>query len=187
MDPATVIGIAFGLALDAFAVAVGLSVSLGKVTGRQVFRLSFHFGLFQALMPLVGWLAGLTVAGCVSAWDHWVAFALLALIGGRAVIASFREAESGPPPCDPTRGITLVALAIATSLDALAAGLSFAMLEVSIWYPIAVIGAVAAGMTALGMKLGARLGERFGRRAELAGGLVLIGIGVKIVLDHTLA
>lgn len=187
MHPGSIIAIAFGLAMDAFAVAIASSVSLGKVSGRQVFRLAFCFGFFQALMPLIGWLGGLTVERWVSAWDHWAAFALLAFIGGKAVATSFKKGKSGEPRRDPTRGLTLVVLSVATSIDALAVGLSFGLLEVAIWYPVTVIGLVAAAMTTMGMLLGGRLGVRFGRRAELAGGLVLIGIGVKILADHLVA
>lgn len=175
--------IALGLAMDAFAVAIASSVVLGNVTGRQVFRLSFHFGLFQAVMPIIGWAAGRTVVEYVKAWDHWAAFALLAFIGIRAIRGSLRETED-PRMRDPTRGMTLVLLSVATSIDALAVGLSFAMLEVSIWIPVLVIGAVAAAMTVLGLALGRRLGPLFGKRMEMVGGLVLIAIGVKILVEH---
>lgn len=182
------IGIAIGVALDAFAVAIAASVILGGVTARQVFRLSFHFGLFQALMPLIGWLAGLHLQQYIAAYDHWAAFALLAFIGGRAL---WEYKVNGDTPAekrgDPTRGGQLIVLAVATSIDALAVGLSFAMLSVSIWYPLLVIGLTTAALTMTGMLLGGRLGLRFGRRAELVGGLVLIGIGVKILLQHLLA
>ncbi len=186
MDPVSVVAIAFGLAMDAFAVAVASSAALGKVTLRQVARLAFFFGIFQALMPIVGWLAGIGVEEWVSAWDHWVAFALLSAIGVKAIVMSFRG-EGQAPKRDPTRGVTLVVLSLATSMDALAVGFSFAMIEVSVWYPVAVIGLVAAGMTVAGMLLGCRLGARLGRRAELVGGLVLIAIGVKILVNNTLA
>lgn len=187
MHPGSIVGVAFGLAMDAFAVAIASSVSLGKVSPRQVFRLAFHFGLFQALMPLIGWLGGLTVERWVGAWDHWAAFGLLAFIGGRGIAAAFRKEGAGGPRRDPTRGLTLLMLSVATSVDALAVGLSLGLLEVTIWYPITVIGLIAAAMTALGMLLGGRLGVRFGKRMEIVGGLVLIGIGVKIVAEHLAA
>lgn len=179
-----VTAIAFGLALDAFAVAVASSVMLKKVSARQTFRLSFHFGLFQWLMPVIGWSAGIRVQRWVQAWDHWVAFALLALIGGKAVLAALTDDGEERIGQDPTRGLSLVMLSIATSVDALAVGLSFAMLGVTIWYPAAVIGLVACVMTLIGTRLGSRLGAHSGRRVEIVGGLVLIAIGIKIVVDH---
>ena len=186
MNATVIVGIALGLAMDCFAVAIGASVALRGATPRQTFRLSFHFGLFQALMPVVGWLAGLSVVRTISFWDHWVAFGLLCFVGGKALWTALsgdgkeREAE------DPTRGWSLVILSVATSIDALAVGLTLAMLHVSIWLPIAVIGVTTASLTVAGMYFGARLGTRFGKAMEIIGGLVLIGIGVKIVFDHLL-
>ena len=181
-----IIGVAVGLAMDAFAVAVATSVSLGRVTGQQVFRFAFHFGLFQAGMPLIGWCAGRGLQRSIGAWDHWVAFGLLAFIGIKAIVDSIRShrGRARVANADPTRGWTLLALSIATSIDALAVGLSLGMLDVAIWYPALIIGVVTAGLTVVGMDLGSRIGSRFGRWAELAGGLVLIGIGTKILVQH---
>lgn len=170
--------------MDAFAVAIASSVSLGRVSGRQTFRLAFHFGFFQAMMPVLGWFAGLSVARYIESWDHWVAFGLLAIIGGKAVMGALQEEDEDVPKADPTRGLMLVTLSVATSLDALAVGLSFAMLKIRIWWPAVIIGLVAGAFTTVGMQIGSRLGARFGRRMEVAGGLVLIGIGLKIVADH---
>ncbi|MEW6440076.1 MAG: manganese efflux pump MntP family protein [bacterium] len=178
-----VIGIAFGLAMDAFAVAIAAGLSLGRLQGRQVFRLAFHFGLFQFLMPVLGWLAGQTLVRWIAAVDHWIAFAVLAFIGGRMIRDSFHD-EDREARDDPTRGWLLVTLSVATSIDALAVGLSLAFLRVSIWMPSVVIGVVAAAMTILGMAFGTRLGAGFGRWAERAGGLVLIGIGLRVVASH---
>ncbi len=189
MGMLNVLGIALGLAMDAFAVAIASSVTLGCVTGRQYFRLSFHFGFFQFMMPVVGWLLGSTLVGWVSRFDHWVAFGLLAFIGGKMVWESLsrgKDEEAGECRADPTRGTNLVILSVATSLDALAVGISFAMLEMTIWLPCLIIGLVAAALTALGLRIGSRLGTRFGKRMELLGGLVLIGIGVRIVIQHML-
>ena len=184
MDVITLAIIALGLAMDAFAVAIAASVMLGKVTPRQVFRLSFHFGLFQGLMPIFGWLAGMTVQQWIRAWDHWVAFGLLAFIGGRAILSAWRGDDDRQKSLDPTRGLTLVVLSVATSIDALAVGLSFSALQIRIWTPVVVIAVTAAAMTILGVAIGGRLGRRFGRQMELVGGLVLIGIGVKILVEH---
>ncbi len=186
MNPIHVLGIAFGLAMDAFAVAVAASVAREKLDKRCVFRLSFHFGLFQFFMPILGWAAGLTVEGLVKTWDHWAAFVLLSAIGGKMLYESTRGAETAFRG-DPTRGLSLVILSVATSIDALAVGFSFAMLGADVWYPAAVIGGVAFLMTALGMVLGSKLGARFGKKSEAAGGLVLIAIGAKILAEHLLA
>ncbi len=183
MDFVNIAGIALGLAMDAFAVAIASSITLGAVSPRQVFRLAFHFGLFQAMMPVLGWLAGQSVAQLFQDWDHWVAFGLLAFIGGRAIHAALTSPEERDVG-DPTRGISLVMLSVATSIDALAVGLSFAMLHVRIWYPALVIGVVAASMTTLGMLVGCRLGSRFGRNTEIAGGVILILIGLNILSQH---
>ncbi|MGC8834838.1 MAG: manganese efflux pump MntP family protein [Armatimonadota bacterium] len=188
MDFLSLLGIAFGLAIDAFAVAIASSVMLRKVSPRQIFRLSFHFGLFQALMPVIGWLVGFGFQRWVAPFDHWIAFGLLAFIGGKAIWAavSGEDRDEDGLRGDPTRGLSLVMLSLATSIDALAVGISFAMLKVKILYPSAIIGVVACAMTILGMQIGGRLGMKFGRRMEVVGGLVLISIGVKIVLEHTM-
>jgi len=127
------LGVAVGLAMDAFAAAVAVSVSLRSVSRHQVLRLAWHFGLFQALMPIVGWLAGVSVVAWIAWWDHWFAFALLAFVGLRAIRSGMRGGEPGSSAPDPTRGASLVVLSLATSLDALAAGLSFAALGVRVW------------------------------------------------------
>lgn len=175
--------------MDVFAVSLGTSASLCRVSARQTFRMSFHFGLFQCIMTVLGWLGGINVVKFISAYDHWLAFVLLAFIGGKMVYESFAGEgdENEKKAGDPTRGATLVILSIATSIDAAAVGLSFALLEVNIWYPAIIIGIVSAGMGFTGMKLGCRIGERFGKRAELAGGIVLIGIGSKIMIEHILS
>ncbi|MBI5479789.1 MAG: manganese efflux pump [Deltaproteobacteria bacterium] len=182
----TLIGISVALAMDAFAVAIAAGLQLRPLTSGHVFRLSFHFGLFQAVMPILGWLAGTTVQRYIAAYDHWIALALLGFIGGKLIVESRRRGEEERVSADPTRGWTLVALSFATSIDALAVGLSLAMLRVSIWVPSLVIGVVCAAFTVTGMLIGWRVGRAWSRRVELVGGLVLIAIGVKIVLEHTL-
>ena len=140
MTPLTLVLLALGLAVDAFAVAIGTSIALAGVSKRQVFRLAFHFGLFQALMPVLGWFGGQSVGTLLSRWDHWVAFVLLAYVGGHAIYEAFTETAAHRPRRDPTRGRRLIMLSVATSLDALAVGFSLALLDVSIWYPALVIG-----------------------------------------------
>jgi putative Mn2+ efflux pump MntP len=178
-----VLGIAVGLAMDAFAVSIAAGLVIQQPTYRHVFRLAFHFGLFQFLMPVIGWMAGRTVSAYVSAYDHWVAFGLLAWLGGKMMWAAMRG-EQNEGRGDPSRGLLLVSLTIATSIDALAAGLSMAFLGVSIWMPSAVIGLVTATLSVVGVCFGSRIGARFGRMAEFAGGVVLLAIGIRIVASH---
>jgi putative Mn2+ efflux pump MntP len=179
----TTLGLAVGLAMDAFAVAVATGVVLGSVTRRQTFRLSFHFGLFQFLMPVVGWLAGREVVRWIGSVDHWVAFGLLAFVGGKMIHEAIWGVEEEVAR-DPTRGASLVILSVATSIDALAVGLTLGVLGVEIWYPAAVIGLVALLLTAAGLHLGRRLGGRLGRRMEVAGGVVLVLLGLRILFSH---
>jgi len=183
MDLVTLFGLALALAMDAFAVALAASTTLPRLTGRHLFRLGWHFGLFQALMPIIGWLAGLTIQKWIVSIDHWIAFGLLGFIGSRMIWEAFHhdpEQESG----DPTRGLTMVMLSIATSIDALAVGLTLAMLGISIWFPALIIGLVAGTLTVVGMLLGKRLGDRWGQPVEVVGGLVLLAIGSKILVEH---
>jgi len=186
MDFLTLIGIALALAMDAFAVALGTGLCLPQLTGRHLFRFGFHFGLFQALMPIIGWLAGVTVREYIESIDHWLAFGLLSLVGGKMLWEAWHNEADQCRKGDPTRGWSLVMLSIATSIDALAVGLSLAILGVDIWTPALVIGVVAGALTLCGMLLGRRLGQAWGKRVEIFGGLVLIAIGVKILLEHTL-
>jgi putative Mn2+ efflux pump MntP len=178
--------IALSMAMDAFAVCIGAGTT-GQADGRRpTFRLAFHFGLFQFLMPVVGWLAGTTVDRYIAAFDHWIAFFLLAFVGVRMLRSGF-DPNGEEKKNDPSRGWTLILLSIAVSIDALAIGLSLALIGVSIWYPGLVIGVVTGLMSWLGLRLGGRLGEKFGKRMEIIGGLVLIGIGIRIVASHLMA
>jgi putative Mn2+ efflux pump MntP len=179
----TVIVIALGLAMDAVAVCIVAATAGYASNKRAVFRLAFHFGLFQFLMPVLGWLFGALVECYVQSVDHWIAFGLLAFVGGRMIWMSFQPAEERPAT-DPTRGLTLLFLATATSLDALAVGLSLALAGISVWYPSVLIGFITAGMCLLAVALGNRLRAAFARWAEIAGGVVLILIGVRILLQH---
>lgn len=185
MDWLTLFGIAVALAMDAFAVALGAGLTLERLTGRHLFRLGFHFGLFQGFMPVLGWVAGMTVQHWISAYDHWIAFGLLAFVGGKMIREALGGDDEEGTPADPTRGWSLIMLSVATSIDALAVGLSLAMLGVSIWTPAAVIGLVCAVLTVVGMLLGRRIGGIWGKRVEIFGGIVLVGIGLKILLEHT--
>jgi putative Mn2+ efflux pump MntP len=183
MSLVEVLLIALGLAMDAFAVCLGAGTTQHVNGPRPAFRLAFHFGLFQALMPVLGWLVGSTIERWIAPFDHWIAFGLLAFVGVR-MIRSGLDSEGESHSTDPSRGATLIMLSVATSIDAFAVGLSLAVLNVNIIYPAIVIGLVAAGMSLLGLLLGQRLGEAFGKRMEVVGGLILIAIGVRVLIAH---
>ncbi len=175
--------IAIGLAMDSFAVAMGVGTAGYGCYVRPALRLSFHFGLFQFLMPILGWCAGVWVEKQVKDYDHWVAFALLAGVGAHMIYESFRRDTTGAA-ADPTRGLRMLALSMATSIDALAVGMSLAMLGVAIWYPSVVFGVVTGVLSLLGVYLGNRLRALWGQRMELLGGVILISIGVRILVSH---
>jgi len=181
-----IIAIAIALAMDAFAVAIATGVRLKRVSLRQFFRLSFHFGLFQAMMPVIGWAAGLTVRESIERYDHWIAFGLLAFVGVNMIREAFKMEKDAREKQDPTRGLTLVMLSVATSIDALAVGLTISMLQVAIWLPALVIGLVAGAFTVVGLHMGKSVGsaERLSPVAEALGGGVLLAIGVKILIEH---
>ena len=178
-----VLAIAFALSLDAFAVSFAASTAGFTKDRRAVFRLSFHFGLFQFLMPLAGYALGVAIEPIIATFDHWLAFTLLAIVGIRMIRGALHT-EAETQQNDPSRGFTLVMLAIATSIDALAVGLSMAVLNMQVWYPAIVIGLVAGGMSVLAIAGGNRVGSWLGQRAQLVGGIVLILIGVRIVVTH---
>ena len=180
------LAVAIALAMDAFAVSLSASASLGRVNVGHYFRMALTFGFFQFAMPVIGWMLGLSVKDWIEAWDHWIAFALLFFVGMNMLREAFFG--DGEEECqgDPSRGATLILLAVATSIDALAVGLSFSMAGISVWMPAIVIGLVCAMLTALGIRLGSALGrsEFLGKKAAVLGAMVLIGIGVKILHEH---
>ena len=186
MDTLSLMALAVALAMDAFAVALAAGAVLRPLTFRPCFRLAFHFGLFQAMMPVIGWLAGLSLQSFVAAWSHWIAFVLLLWIGVRMIREALGAEEDNVQAADPSRGLTMVALSFATSIDALAVGLTLAMIEVAIWMPALIIGLVACALTIAGLLLGCRAGERWGRRVGVAGGIILILIGGKILFSALL-
>lgn len=185
MDFITTFLIAVGLAMDAFTVSLGVGTSqIGRSQGVK-FRLAFHFGLFQGMMTLLGWLAGSTIADLISQFDHWVAFILLMFVGIRMIRAGLNP-EQKTYQDDPSRGSMLVILSIATSIDALAVGLGLAMLAVNIYMASLTIALVTLGLSLVGLFIGYELGVRFGKRMEILGGLILIIIGIRILLTHLL-
>ncbi len=183
MEFAASLFIATGLAMDAFAVSLGIGTSRRAEDFRSRFRLAFHFGIFQSLMTILGWLAGSTISRFISSFDHWIAFALLAYVGVNMIRSGLdKNAEKICP--NPSRGRTLIMLCVATSLDALAVGLGMAMIGTTIVGPAIVIGVVTLSLSAFGLGVGRFLGEKFGKRMEVVGGLILIGIGLNILISH---
>lgn len=180
-----IIAMAIALAMDAFAVSIAAGISLKKITFRQNFRMAWHFGLFQAMMPIIGWTVGLSIRASIEAYDHWIAFALLAYVGVGMLKESFGRQKKNKKK-DPTRGTTMVMLSVATSVDALAVGLSLSMIKISIWKPALLIGLVAALFTTVGMHLGKTLANatKISRLAEICGGTVLLIIGLNILREH---
>jgi len=179
-----IVVIACGLAMDAAAVSLAAAAAGFVQDFRSAGRLAFHFGLFQFLMPVLGWAAGVKLSGYFSAVDHWIAFALLAFVGGRMLLNGFSAAEEESIANDPSRGLTLILLSIATSIDALAIGLSLSLLQITIWYPAAMIGIITALLASIAMLIGKKASMSTGKRMEMLGGAVLIGIGLKILLEH---
>lgn len=186
LDLLTIIGIAFALSMDSFAVSVTNGIIIKKLRFGSALKIAFFFGAFQALMPLVGWAAGLTVRTYIQHLDHWIAFILLFVIGGRMIAGSFRkDKDNNSSDCRSFSNLLL--MSIATSIDALAVGLSFAMLDMNIFYPIAIIGAITFVNCLVGIHIGNRIGRFLGNRLEIIGGAILILIGVKILVEHLVA
>lgn len=181
--------IGVGLAMDAFAVSICKGLGMKKINHMHAFIIAFFFGIFQAIMPLIGWLAGRSFASSIENIDHWIAFVLLALIGGKMLVETFRGEE---PPCSSCQTEEnekldfkeLFLLAIATSIDALAVGVSLAFLGVNIGLAISVIGIVTFVISYTGVLIGFLFGSRFEKGAQITGGVILILIGLKILLEH---
>ena len=179
----TILITAVGLSADCFAVAFSLIISQRGITLPQFTRFPLAFGLFQAIMLVIGWLVGRSVVQFISAYDHWLAFGLLAVIGGRMIWESFHEKEESTDK-DINRWFTLLALSVATSIDSLAAGLSYAFLHVDIILAGITTGLTTFIITFIGYYIGKKVGALVGKRAEMAGGVILILIGLRIILEH---
>lgn len=187
VDFLSLLFIAFGVSADCFAVALSGSIAMKTLTRLQMLRASLSFGLFQAIMLALGWLAGQTLIDLIGNFDHWLAFILLVFIGGKMVWESFRkEDEEKEKKVDFTKGLLLLTLSIATSIDSLAVGLSFAFLDVNIAQASLVIGLTTFVITVIALLIGKKVGKLIGERAELIGGLILIGIGLRILITHLL-
>ena len=186
MEIVTLFAFALSLSMDAFAVSVCKGLHMGKANWKGMTTCGIWFGGFQALMPLIGYFLGSLFATAIEAFDHWIAFGLLCLIG----INMLREAFSHEEECccsdeDDLSFKTMFPMAVATSIDALAVGISFAMAgSINIWLAVALIGIITCLLSALGVKIGSIFGSRFERKAQIAGGVILILLGLKILLEH---
>ncbi len=185
-DFLSILLIALGLSADCFVVALSGGISKVNHSLPRLLRVAFSFGVFQALMPVLGWLAGRTVVDLIAGYDHWIAFGMLAVVSGRMLWGALRSERSERKEVDITKGLLLITLSIATSIDALAIGLSFAFLNVSIALASPIIGAVAFVATIVGFKLGNKVGKSVGKQAEAIGAIILLAIAFRILLSHTL-
>lgn len=183
MQFVTILLLSVGLAMDAFAVSLGIGTADEIKTRRGKIRLAFHFGIFQAGMTALGWVIGGSIVTYIMNVDHWIAMALLGYVGFNLIRSGIKNDESAFKQ-DPSTGKTLVLLSVATSIDAFAVGLSIVFLKIPILLSIAAIGIVACLLSAVGLFAGTRLGETFGKRMEILGGLILIGIGIRVVITH---
>ena len=182
MELFEIIAIGVGLAMDAFAVSICKGLSMKKINWKKAITIALYFGVFQALMPVLGYFLGSTFSSFVQSVDHWIAFILLAIIGGNMIKDSTDdEVEKRNDKVDVK---TMLLLAIATSIDALAVGVTFAFFEVNLLLSISIIGIITFVLSFLGVIIGNKFGDKFQNRAELAGGIVLIIIGLKILLEH---
>ena len=175
--------IAVGVSMDAFAVSICKGLSLRSLRTKHILSTAVWFGGFQALMPLIGYYLGVSFADSVADFDHWIAFVLLGIIGGKMIKEAFEKDDE----CDYNPDFsfkTMLTLAVATSIDAMAVGVSLAFLKVDIWTSILVIGLMTGAFSALGVKLGNLFGCRYKSKAEVVGGIVLVGIGIKILVEH---
>ena len=188
MSLVTIIVIAVGLAMDAFAVSVATGAAYKKLKLRHAVRMALFFGGFQAVMPLIGWLAGLSFKDMIVAYDHWVAFGLLVIVGGKMIYEAFKfdggEDANSTNPAD--IGVLLM-LSVATSIDALAVGITLSLITDEIFLAVAIIGVVTFVLSYAGYWIGQRMGHFFEKKIEVAGGVILIAIGVKILTQHLMA
>ena len=182
MDIVEIIAISIGLAMDSFAVSICKGLAMKKLDWKKAFLIAFYFGIFHLGMPLVGYLLGTTFSSFVSRVDHWITFVLLAFIGAKMIIGSYSKKRN--KRIDGASFKEMFALVIATSIDALAIGVTFAFFETNLILSISIIGAITFALSVLGIAIGHKFGGKFGQKAERAGGIILILIGLKILLEH---
>lgn len=184
MSFSAIVFLALGLAMDATAVSAARGLALPAIRARHVLLVAGFFGGFQALMPVLGWLLGARIGPLVQAWDHWIAFVLLAFVGGKMLWEARGAGEDQESSVDHFALRSMVVLAIATSIDALAVGITLPMLDAPFLLSVVTIGVVTALLSAVGLFAGRHFGALLGRRLDLAGGVVLIGLGSKILIEH---
>ena len=178
----TIILIAVGLSMDSFAVSVTNGLTIKDLNVRKILTISFSLAFFQSIFPLLGWLAGIGIEKYIREFDHWIAFLLLLFIGGKMIYEGFQK--NGIEEKSELKTLTLIGQSIATSIDAFAVGISFAFLNLSITTPVLLIGIVTFIASIIGLHIGKYLGKKIGKSVEIFGGIVLIGIGVKILIEH---
>ena len=183
MDSLTIIIIAVGLAMDAFVVSIISGSAYKQLHVKHALRMALFFGAFQAFMPLIGSLAGLTLREYIADYDHWIAFGLLAAVGGKMIYESLKikSVEENP---DPSNIFVLLVLSVATSIDALAVGITLSLIAGSIVVAVIIIGLMTFVLSYLGVYIGKRFGHFFESRMEAVGGIILIGIGTKVLIEH---
>jgi len=185
MDLLAIFTVAVALAMDAFSVSISSGMIIKKPDFRHYFRLSFHFGLFQFMMPIIGYFFGVYLEHYIKDYDHWLAFGLLAFIGLKMIREAFAEKETADfERNDPSKGFSLIVLAVATSIDALAVGLSIGVLNQPVLLPAIIIGVTCSVFSIAGVFIGKKAGALFGKKAEAIGGIMLLIIGIKILYEH---
>lgn len=177
-----IVGIGVGLAMDAFAVSICKGLSMKKLSRKKAMVIALYFGIFQALMPVLGYFLGSAFSSFVHSVDHWIAFILLTIIGGKMIKDSTEDETKNRD--DKIDVKTMLVLAVATSIDALAVGVTFAFFKVNLLLSISIIGVITFVLSFMGVIIGNKFGDKFQHKAELAGGIVLVIIGLKILLEH---
>jgi putative Mn2+ efflux pump MntP len=186
MDILTVLILAIGLSMDSFAVSIGCGLAEQKISFRHAARISFSLAFFQGILPIAGWYMGTEIKGFVEGVDHWIAFLLLVFLGGKMIIESLKNDDSGES-LDIYSWKRIITISIATSIDALVVGFSYALASTrNIFAGALIIGAVTFFFAMLGIRIGKDVGYSFGSKVEMLGGIILIGIGLKILIQHTL-
>jgi len=183
MEFLTITLIALGLTGDTLAVSVSTGLTISKIKFQQALKIAIVLAIFQALMPLIGWFLGLQIKDLIKDFDHWIAFALLFAIGGKMIIESLKNDDS-KKEFNPLKNSVLITIAIATSIDALIVGISFAFIETNIYLSVAIIGFLTFLVSMIGVLIGKKTGNHFGKKVEILGGVILIGIGIKILVQH---
>jgi len=183
IDLYSLILLSIGLAMDAFSVAIVAGFGLGKIKTLDSIKVSVTFGLAHIIMPILGWTLGSTIVDLIQQWDHWLAFLLLAIVGGKMIKEGYEDSVE-TISSDILEFSNLIMFTVAVSIDALAVGLSFSLQELSIWIPSLYMGFGTLFFTFIGLNIGNKTGQRFGKKAQIMGGIVLIIIGLRIVLTH---